>query len=155
MILRNRPDVVAEWSDQEVARRWLMLCPVRKQADGSPEEPNAAELASITGHPDRLREIRSRLSHISWFMRMVSEPVARRANAEEQVTGRFWQGRFRAVKLCDEAAMLACSVYVDLNPIRAGICQTPETSQHTSARCAFSNGNSLGRACRPGWLRWN
>ena len=28
LILRTRPDVVATWDDQEVARRWLMLCPV-------------------------------------------------------------------------------------------------------------------------------
>jgi hypothetical protein len=30
LILRSRPDVVAEWDDSEVARRWMMLCPVRK-----------------------------------------------------------------------------------------------------------------------------
>jgi hypothetical protein len=29
---------------------------------------------------------------------------------------------------------LACSVYVDLNPLRAGCCQTPESSEQTSAR---------------------
>ncbi len=33
----------------------------------------------------------------------------------------------------DEAAVLACSVYVDLYPIRAGIAETPETRTFTSA----------------------
>ncbi len=49
LVLRNRPDAVARWSDLEVARRWYRLCPVRKQEDGSPEEPNQYELAMLTG----------------------------------------------------------------------------------------------------------
>src|SRR5688572_1630742 len=40
VVLRNRPDVVAIWSDQEVARRWLRICPVRKSSDGQPEDPS-------------------------------------------------------------------------------------------------------------------
>jgi hypothetical protein len=134
VILRNRPDIVDGWSDTEVARRWWMLCPARKSADGQPEEPNEAELDMIRNDPQRLAEVRRRLSHISWFMGMVAERIARRATAEDHCPGRFWQGRFKAVRLCDEAALLACSVYVDLNPLRAGCCQTPETSEHTSAR---------------------
>jgi hypothetical protein len=75
-------------------------------------------------------------------MRMIAEPVARRANREDRVSGRFWQGRFRAVKLCDEAAVLACAVYVDLNPIRAGLAETPEASEFTSVQRRIQ---SLGR----------
>ncbi len=134
VILRNRPDVVATWTDAEVARRWLRLCPVRKTPEGEPEEPSDAEIAAITGLPERLAEIRLRLSDISWLMRMATEPLARRANQEDEVTGRFWEGRFKSVKLCDEAAILACGVYVDLNVIRAGLAKTPEESDFTSAQ---------------------
>ena len=134
LVLRNRPDVVAVWSDEEVARRWLSLCPPRKNEVGEPEAATDEELRSITGVPARLAEIRRRLSDISWFMRMVAEPVARRANVEDETNGRFWQGRFRSIKLCDAAAVLACSVYVDLNPIRAGLAETPKASDFTSAQ---------------------
>ena len=134
VILRNRPDLVAIWSDLEVARRWLRLCPIRKTENGEPEEPTEQELALVCGDPEKLAEFRLRLSDISWFMRFAAEGVARRANAEDRCTGRFWQGRFKAVKLCDDAAILACSVYVDLNPLRAGCAATPEASEHTGAR---------------------
>lgn len=134
LVLRNRPDVVATWSDTEVAARWLALCPIRNTSAGEPAEPTEAELDTICKVPARLAEIRRRLSDVSWLMRFIAEPIARRANREDQVSGRFWQGRFKAVKLCDEAAILACSVYVDLNPIRAGLALTPETSDFTSVQ---------------------
>ena len=44
-----------------------------------------------------------------------------------------WESRFGAVPLLDEEALLACSVYVDLNPVRAGKADTPEASEYTSA----------------------
>jgi hypothetical protein len=109
--------------------------------------------------PERLAEVRRRLSDVSWLMRFIAEPIARRANREDQVTGRFWQGRFKAVKLCDEAAILACSVYVDLNPIRAGLATTPESSDFTSVqrrietfRQAAGAANKVGESRPDAWL---
>jgi hypothetical protein len=61
LILRSRPDVVATWDDAEVARRWLMLCPVRKDPDGVADEPNEAELNFIRNDPHTLATIRLRL----------------------------------------------------------------------------------------------
>ena len=67
-------------------------------------------------------------------MRCLCEKIARAANHDDGSSGRFWAGRFKSVALLDEAAILACSVYVDLNPIRAGLATTPEESAYTSGR---------------------
>lgn len=133
LILRNRPDVVLQWTDEEVARRWLFLCPKRKDKHGRPLEPAAKDVERLLSDPDRLNVLRVRLSSISWLMRFLAEPIARRANREDNCTGRFWEGRFKCQRLLDEASLLACSMYVDLNPIRAGIAETPETSEFTAA----------------------
>jgi hypothetical protein len=66
-------------------------------------------------------------------MRCLCESIARLANAEDEVTGRFFEGRFKSVRLNDEASVLACMAYVDLNPVRAKMAETPETSEFTSA----------------------
>jgi len=134
LILRSRPDVVATWDDTEVARRWLLVCPRRKQEDGSPAEPSECELNSIRHDPDRLVEIRRRLSDISWWMRVLCQTIAIRANHDDGESGKFWQSRFRAVRLMDEESLLACAAYVDLNPIRAALAETLEQSDHTSVQ---------------------
>jgi len=134
LVLRSRPDVVAQWDDREVARRWLMLCPKRRNAENNPAEPNEFELNTITNDPVKLKVIRSRLSDISWWMRFLSQKIAQKANREDGESGKFWQARYRAVRLLDETAILACVAYVDLNPIRAAMAATIETSDYTSGQ---------------------
>lgn len=134
LVLRSRPDVVKFWSDKEVARRWLMLFPCRREKDGSPCEPTEAEINHLSGQAKKLRERRRRLSDISWWMRCTSEHIARRSNSEDEVTGHFWEGRFRSQLILDEAGLLACAAYVDLNPVRAAIADSPERSRFTGVK---------------------
>ena len=128
VILRSRPDVVKTWTDKEAARRWWNLFPQRRNKDGSPAEPAHTDLNHLMADAKTLAELRARLSSVSWFMRCTSEVIARMANAEDECTGRFWEGRFKSTVLPDEAAIAACMVYVDLNPVRAGLAATPEKS---------------------------
>jgi hypothetical protein len=134
LILRSRPDVVATWDNREVARRWLMICPERCSADLKPLPPNEAEINSIANCPVNCQEIRKRLSNFSWWMRLLCQRVAQRSNNEEKERGKFFQDRYGATRLTDEASLLACAAYVDLNPIRAAMAMTLESSAHTSVQ---------------------
>ena len=126
VVVQVLPDVAATWSDREVAERWVRLFP---REDLNPEI--RADVLSM--HADRIALLRARLSDLSWFMRCLSEPIARRANKEDTCTGRFWEGRFKCQALLDDTAVLAAMAYVDLNPVRAKMCNTLEDSHHTSA----------------------
>jgi len=145
IILIVKPDHARAWTAHEVAGHWWMLFPKRKDHKGNPADPKEHELDEIlfdseTGEPEgRLEELRRRLMSISWFMRCLNEYVAKIANAEDECTGRFWEGRFKSTTLLDQSAVLACMTYVDLNPIHAGIAETPEESDYTSAQKRILN----------------
>lgn len=124
------------WSTEEVLRRWLLLhkgprlCREYMQPERR-ENLSASDLVKVEKAATKYRE---RLYSISWFMRLLNENIARQANKEDDCTGRFWEGRFKSQALLDEAALTACMAYVDLNPIRASIAATLETSEHTSIK---------------------
>ena len=104
VVLRTRPDVVKGWSDEEVAKRWWNLFPLRRNKDDSPATPDKRELGMITLNKKRLKEVRRRLSSISWFMRCLAEPIERISNKEDECRGRFWEGSFKAVPILDVSA---------------------------------------------------
>ncbi len=124
-ILRTRPDIAASWSDREVAIRWLKLFP-KRQSNWE------QDICALLRCPERIAELRSRLCSLSCFMGQLNEFIARAANKEDKVKGRFWESRFKCQVLLDEAAILAAMVYADLNLVRAGMAATPEESDFTS-----------------------
>jgi REP element-mobilizing transposase RayT len=148
LVVQLAPTSAARWSDEDVASRWVRLFPPRDDTD----EAVDVKCRRLLTDTERLQLIRSRLSDLSWLMRCLAEPIARRANREDACKGRFWEGRFKAQRLCDERALLAAMAYVDLNPIRADMAQSLADCTHTSvaARIAHASesqpilGNRLG-----------
>jgi REP element-mobilizing transposase RayT len=130
LVLHVDPDRVRELTYAEVAQRWLQLfrAPplVSRYLSGQASASEQAAAEAI------LARWRARLTDLSWFMKCLNEYLARRANAEDECSGRFWEGRFRSQALLGEAGLLTAMAYVDLNPIRAGVAGTPEGSAFAS-----------------------
>ena len=131
-IVRTRPDIVAKWSDYDVASRWLKLCPPRRKSKKAAKPTFESSVHALMLCPDRIATLRKRLSNLSWFMGRLNEFIARAANKEDEVRGRFWESRFKSQALLDDAAIACCMTYVDLNSIRAGVAATPEESDFSS-----------------------
>ncbi|WP_230409343.1 transposase [Zooshikella harenae] len=131
LVVRIDEEKAKQWTDDEVIRRW------RKLYKGPPMVQRylaGAKLDSVESNVvnDIVQQWRERLTDLSWFMRCLNEPIARWANDEDGCKGRFWEGRFKSQALLDEAALLTCMSYVDLNPVRAGVADIPEASDFTS-----------------------
>ncbi len=133
LVLRVDQSLTKDWLDEEVIECWgtLYKLPILILRHQRGETNSPGEQQKIAS---KLNEWRVRLSSISWFMRGLNEHLARKANAEDHCTGHFWEGRFKSQALLDEAAVLSCMSYVDLNPIRAAIAPTPEASDFTSVQ---------------------
>ena len=133
LILRTNPRLVKRMGDWEVARRWLRIYPGKRVLDENWIEPTDKQIEALVADKAKLAVIRKQLSSVSKFMAALSEYIARRANAEDGCDGRFFSGRFGCREITHEAGLLVAGLYVDLNVLRAGEAQTPETSVYTSA----------------------
>lgn len=134
VVLHVKASEATQWSDEEVCRRWHRLhrgtvLTRQYMCSATRQQLSASERSTVE---ETIRQYRKRLYDISWFMRLLNEYIARKANAEEQRKGRFWEGRFKSQALLDEKAVLACMAYVDLNPVRAKLTFSPSDSRYTS-----------------------
>jgi len=75
---------------------------------------------------------RHRLFDLSEYMRNIQAGFARWYNSTFERRGRLWADRFKSVYLGDERAVLDCMLYVELNPVRAGLVERPEAWKGSS-----------------------
>ena len=143
VLVRLEPELGKSMPDDEVLRRWANIYP--------PAEMDIENSAVLEGWVQRnlgneklINSYRERLQDLGWFMKALKEPIARMANKEDKCKGAFWEGRYKSIAVLDDEALLATCVYIDLNPVAAGISATPETSKNTSLRQRVDHAKSKG-----------
>lgn len=134
VLLRNHPEIRDEFTPREIAVRWLSLYPGRRIDEFTSTGPTDTEIEALMNNAEQIEIIRKRIGSISWFMSALSEPIARRANIEDNVSGKFWENRFKAERMLDDASTLACSIYINLNHIRSKKANLAEEGLDASIR---------------------
>ncbi len=77
---------------------------------------------------------------ISSLMQSLGRQYVGYVNQTYRRTGTLWEGRFRSALIESERYLLACSRYIELNPVRAGMVHDPDDytwssyHHHTSKR---------------------
>ncbi|WCE30801.1 transposase [Vibrio sp. SCSIO 43137] len=141
LVLHINKEEALELTDAMVVERWqqnhklpfLIQGWLTNQLKSEAERRAAAKI---------IESWRSRLWDLSWFMKELNFDIACKANREDDCKGHFWESRFKSQALLDEQALISAMTYVDLNPLRAGVAQTPETSEYTSIKARLEALNS-------------
>lgn len=75
------------------------------------------------------------------MMKLLGQRYVQHVNRLYRRSGTLWEGRFRSCIVQDDAYLLACSRYIELNPVRAGIVAAPSAYRWSSYRA-----NALGES---------
>lgn len=139
LLTRTRPDVVANMPDREVAVRWCRavwttkLEPDERRSCSRPPHPFEEQVQRLLQDSEALQDSRARLSNLSWLMRLLCQPIARRANQEMGTSGRFFADRFRCRRIESMADLLVSSVHTNLSPLRVDGAASLEDAPLTAA----------------------
>ena len=112
---------------------------------------------------ERVEQIRGRYTRrmhdLSWFMKSLLERFTKWFNRKHSRSGTLWEDRFKSVIVESGVAARTMAAYIDLNPVRAGICSDPADYRWSSYGEAIGGGkkgngkkarDGIVRACRAG-----
>lgn len=133
-------------SKEELEKRYRLI--YGKEA----KPPVGAYDASGNLVPDAdggVERLRSRLGSVSRFVQELKQTFSRWYNKRHERKGYLWGDRFKGVIIFKGEAQLACSAYIDLNPVRAGIVGRPEDYRWSSLGMRVRASVRAGRLLRP------
>jgi putative transposase len=108
LLVRMHPG--EDQSDEEIKRRFA-LC-------------YGKEREILDGQIPYLRE---KWSSLSEYVKEIKQGFSRHYNRRHDRRGFFWSDRFKSVIVDNGETLINCLAYIDLNPVRAGIVDKPES----------------------------
>jgi putative transposase len=119
--------------------------PARRQA----LEQELTHLRQEPDGPDQIQRLlqpyRSRMYDISIFLKELKGRFAQWYNRRHGRYGVLWADRFKSVLLEGGEALATVAAYIELNPVRAGLCADPKDYRYCGYAEALANGSSLAR----------
>jgi putative transposase len=110
------------------------------------------ELARFAQQPDgigqgnRLLEpYRQQMNDLSIFMKKLKGCFAQQYNRRQKRYGALWAERFKSVLLEGGQAVAAIAAYIDLNPVRAGLCEDPKDYRYCGYAEAIAKGTAIAQ----------
>ena len=110
LLVRMHPG--SEYPDEEIKRRFRLYY-------GAHEKRELEE--------KRIPGLRRKWASLSEFIKEIKQGFSRYYNRRHHRKGFFWSERFKSVIVDNGDTLINCLAYIDLNPIRAGIAQRPES----------------------------
>jgi putative transposase len=106
------------------------------------------QLARFAQQPDGLEQskrlldpYRQQMNDLSFFMKQLKGCFAQQYNRRHKRYGTLWSERFKSVLLEGGAAVAAIAAYIDLNPVRAGLCEDPKDYRYCDYAEAIAKGS--------------
>lgn len=136
-------------SDEDLLKRLEVFYPkwkvreVRSALAEARKKSDAKDIRRIHGCSDY------RMHDLSEFMKTLLQRFSSWFNRTHQRTGRLWEQRFKSVLVEDGTAARTMAAYIDLNPVRAGICEDPADYRWSS----YGEAVAGGRKARVGLVR--
>ena len=90
---------------------------------------------------------------ISKWMQAVGRAYVRYFNDRHGRSGTLWEGRYRSTLVQADRRLLDCMIYMDLNPVRAGMVASPQAYRWSSH--AHYTGQSADRLISPPAMYWD
>jgi putative transposase len=150
VLMNNHFHLVCKVPEPKALTQSEMLARI-EAGDGS-EHAQALrkQLAHCAGQPDGIEQskrllerYRRRMYDISIFNKELKGGYAQSYNRRHRRYGVLWADRFKSVLLEGGRAVRAISAYIELNPVRAGLCEDPKEYRYCGYAEAMVRGSEV------------